>query len=146
MIFEAMIVDDEAPARAELTDVLNQVGRVHVVAEAVCLQEAIAKIREGGIDIVFMDCTIAGAGSDLLVKALPTFDFVPPFVFLTAYKDYVSDPFGVEPVGRLVKPISSHALSDVLDKITQQWTGELMEQQAKTVRSGDGKAGKGVSS
>lgn len=43
MIFEAMIVDDEAPARVELTNQLERTGRVHVVSEAVCLQEAIAK-------------------------------------------------------------------------------------------------------
>ncbi len=117
MIYEALIVDDEAPARAELIDVLHSGGRVRVVAEAVCLAEAVAKIARGGIDIVFMDCTIAGAGSDLLVNALPTFDFVPPFVYMTAYEHYTGDPFGGNPVGHLLKPVSTHAVNDVLDKI-----------------------------
>ena len=47
MIFEAIIVDDEAPARVELINQLEETGRVKVVAEAVCLQEGIAKMKKG---------------------------------------------------------------------------------------------------
>ena len=38
MIFEAMIADDEAPARVELRNQLEDTGRVKVVAEAVISQ------------------------------------------------------------------------------------------------------------
>ena len=55
MIFEAMIADDEAPARVELRNQLEDTGRVKVVAEAVSFPEAVAKIVRGGLDVVFLD-------------------------------------------------------------------------------------------
>ena len=98
MIFEAIIVDDEAPARVELINQLEETGRVKVVAEAVCLQEGIAKMKKGGIDVAFIDHNIAGAGSDLLPAALPEFEKVPALIYMTAYENFRDEPFGVEPM------------------------------------------------
>ena len=70
MIFEAIIVDDEAPARVELINQLEETGRVKVVAEAVCLQEGIAKMKKGGIDVAFIEKT-EDASEDEAAAELP---------------------------------------------------------------------------
>lgn len=114
MIFEAMIVDDEAPARVELTNQLHRSGRVQVVSEAVCLQEGIAKMRERRIDVAFIDHNIAGAGTALLPEALGQMKHVPLLVYMTAYSNVCDEPFGVEPLCYLTKPVDNEKLAEVI--------------------------------
>lgn len=125
MIFEAMIVDDEAPARVELINQLERTGRVHVVSEAVCLQEGIAKLRKGGVDVVFVDHNIAGAGTTMLPDALPSFPKIPMFVYMTAYSDVMDDPFGMEPLGFLTKPVDNCKLDEIVALIEESYQREV---------------------
>lgn len=125
MIFEAMIVDDEAPARVELINQLEVTGRVRVVAEAVCLQEGIARMRRGGIDVAFIDHNISGAGSNLLPDALATLDKAPALVYMTAYENYRDEPFGVEPMGYLTKPVDSKKLGEIIAALEDQYKREV---------------------
>lgn len=126
MIFEAMIVDDEAPARVELTNQLERTGRVKVVSEAVCLQEAIAKLRTTRVDVAFIDHNIVGAGTTLLPDALPTLEKVPMFVFMTAYSDYISDPFGMSPLAFLAKPVDTPRLMEIIAQLEDCYRREVM--------------------
>ena len=52
-MLKAIIVDDEAPARSELTYLLGEVGGVEVVAEAAGVREAIEKLKEYPCDVMF---------------------------------------------------------------------------------------------
>ncbi len=126
MIFEAMIVDDEAPARVELTNQLERTGRVHVVSEAVCLQEAIAKMNDIRVDVVFIDHNITGAGTTLLAEAITTMDHVPMLIYMTAYSDYQDEPFGVEPLGYLVKPVDTLKLHETIHTLEEQYRREVI--------------------
>lgn len=114
MIFEAMIVDDEAPARVELTNQLEQTGRFKVVSEAVCLQEALAKLKSCEVDVAFIDHNIVGAGTSLLPDSLSSLPKVPMLIFMTAYSDYRDDPFGMQPFDWLTKPVENKQLLDVV--------------------------------
>ena len=125
MIFEAIIVDDEAPAHVELINQLEETGRVKVVAEAVCLQEGIAKMKKGGIDVAFIDHNIAGAGSDLLPAALPEFEKVPALIYMTAYENFRDEPFGVEPMGYLTKPVDTNKLNEIIRALEAQYKREV---------------------
>lgn len=117
MIFEAMIVDDEAPARVELRNQLELTGRFKVVSEAVCLQEAIAKLKCHEVDVAFIDHNIVGAGTTLLPDSLGELAKVPMFVFMTAYSDYRDDPFGMQPFDWLAKPVERKPLLRVVSHI-----------------------------
>jgi len=54
----ALIVDDEAPARAELRYLLEQVGDVLVVGEAASVREALALASRVEYDVVFCDISM----------------------------------------------------------------------------------------
>jgi len=129
MIFEAMIADDEAPARVELTHQLEDTGRVRVVEEAVSLPEAVAKMRKGGLDVVFLDWDIADPDSTLLRDALPFIDHVPLLVYMSAYKNYQPRPFGVAPLCYLSKPTDREALDECIRTIERRHL-ELIERRA----------------
>ncbi len=125
MIFEAIIVDDEAPARVELTNQLERTGRVKVVAEAVCLQEAIEKMRTQKIDLAFIDHNISGANTKLLPEALPGFSKIPMLIYMTAFSEVQDEPFGVEPMDYLVKPVDDEKLDRIIESIESHYAAGL---------------------
>lgn len=112
MIFEAMIADDEAPARVELRQQLEDTGRVKIVSEAVSFPEAVAKIKRGGLDVVFLDWDIADPESMILRDALATLEHRPLVVLMSAYAEFQPKAFGIEPLCYLPKPTDR----DDLDK------------------------------
>lgn len=126
MIFEAMIVDDEAPARVELASQLEHTGRVKVVSEAVCLHEGIDKMRTHKIDVAFIDHNIAGAGTRMLPEALPTLSKVPLLIYMTAYENYQDEPFGIRPLGYLVKPVDNGKLDEIIAMLDEVYRREVL--------------------
>ncbi len=130
MIFEAIIVDDEAPARIELVNQLEHTGRVTVVNEAVCLQEGLMKMKNQRIDVAFIDQNIAGAGTDLLPQALKEMDHVPMLIYMTAYSEVQDEPFGIEPLAYLAKPVDNEKLAAVIALMD-----ELYARKVEVVRS-----------
>lgn len=114
MIFEALIADDEAPARVELKRQLLDTGRVIVVDEAVSLQEAAEKMRKYPFDLAFIDWDIAGAGTTILEDVMAELEYKPLLVYMSAYSDYQPSPFGIEPLCHLVKPTDVSQLDEVI--------------------------------
>jgi DNA-binding LytR/AlgR family response regulator len=129
MIFEAMIADDEAPARVELAHQLEDTGRVKVVSEAVSMPEAVAKMKKGGLDVVFLDWDISDPNNTLLRDELPKMEHVPLLVYMSAYKNYQPKPFGVAPLCYLAKPTDREALDECIAIIERRHL-ELIERRA----------------
>jgi DNA-binding LytR/AlgR family response regulator len=129
MIFEAMLADDEAPARVELRHQLEDTGRVKVVSEAVSFPEAVAKLMKGGIDVLFLDWDIADPSSTLLRDALPKMDQVPMLVLMSAYTDYFREAFGIKPLFYLPKPTDKADLDRCIAAIEKRHL-ELLERRA----------------
>ena len=123
LIFEAIIADDEAPARVELKHQLEDSGRVIVVDEAVSLQEAAEKMKQKSFDIAFVDCDIAGAGTQILKDAICSLDYKPLLVYMSAYSDYQPSPFGIEPLCHLVKPTDLEQLDEVIQTVEKAHYG-----------------------
>jgi two-component system, LytTR family, response regulator LytT len=130
MIFEAMIADDEAPARVELRHQLEDTGRVKVVREAVSFPEAVAKIERGGLDVVFLDWDIAEPDNMLLHDALPRMEQVPLIVLMSAYAEYEPDVFGIQPLVHLPKPTDRQPLDKCIAAIERRHL-ELVQGRAR---------------
>ena len=129
MIFEAMLADDEAPARVELRHQLEDTGRVKVVAEAVSFPETVAKLMKGRVDVLFLDWDIADPASTLLRDALPKMEHVPMLVLMSAYSDYQPEAFGIRPLHHLPKPTDRADLDKCIAVIEKRYL-ELLERRA----------------
>lgn len=129
MIFEAMIADDEAPARVELRTQLEDTGRVKVVSEAVSFPEAVAKIQHGGLDVVFLDWDIADPKSMILRDALAEMDHKPLIILMSAYAEYQPVAFGIQPLYHLPKPTDRGELDKCIGVIERRHL-ELIERHA----------------
>jgi two-component system LytT family response regulator len=109
----ALIVDDERLARSELRRMLQAHDDVHVVGEAANADEAVARLSELHVDILFLDIKMPGeSGFDLLERL----DSIPRLVFTTAYDEFAVRAFEVNAFDYLLKPVRPERLAAALDK------------------------------
>ena len=115
----AMIVDDEAPARSELKYLLEESGRVDLIVEATSAREAVEKLMEVRVDVMFLDISMPMTNGMQLAEALHKLKNPPQVVFVTAYSEYALDAFGVDATDYLMKPVETDRLAQALDKIVE---------------------------
>lgn len=122
-MLNALIVDDEAPARSELRYLLEETGRVDTIREALNAREAVeslVKSKEGTdqrIDVIFLDISMPKTSGMQLAEALHKLKNPPAVVFVTAYSEYALEAFNVDAVDYLMKPVETDRLNRALDKV-----------------------------
>lgn len=119
-MLKAIIVDDEAPARSELSFLLSETGQVEVAAEAANVREAIEKLKDVGADIMFLDVNMPGADGIQLAEALTHLKYPPYVIFVTAYSEHAVQAFEVNATDYLVKPVESDRLKQAITKVQNQ--------------------------
>ncbi len=123
-MLRAIIVDDEAPARSELSYLLGETGKVEVVAEAANVREAIEKLKDVGADVMFLDVNMPGTDGLQLAEALTRLKYPPYVIFVTAYSEHAVKAFDVNATDYLVKPVETERLNQAIAKVMQQMSGQ----------------------
>lgn len=118
-MLKAMIVDDEAPARSELKFLLEELGQTDVVAEAASVREAIEKLKEYPVDLMFLDINMPEANGLQLAEALRRLKSPLAVVFVTAYSEHALDAFKVNAIDYLVKPVESDRLAQAVARVRE---------------------------
>ncbi len=114
----ALLVDDERLARSELRRLLQVHADVTVVGEAANVEEAVARLTELEVDVLFLDIQMPGAsGFDLLERL----ESVPLLIFTTAYDEYAVRAFEVNAFDYLLKPIRPDRLAAALERTRTAW-------------------------
>jgi two-component system, LytTR family, response regulator len=109
----ALLVDDERLARQELRRLLSVHADVTIAGEATNADEAVARLMESPIDLVFLDIQMpGGSGFDVLERL----DRVPLVVFTTAFDEYAVRAFEVNAFDYLLKPVRPERLASALEK------------------------------
>ena len=122
-----MIVDDEAPARARLRDLLGDIGGELpnvVVAEAangVQALDAIAALAAAGqgVDALLVDIRMPTMDGIELARHLAQLENPPGIIFVTAYDNYAVHAFELNAIDYLVKPVRAQRLAIALQKVHQ---------------------------
>ena len=123
-MLRAIIVDDEAPARSELRFLLDETGKVDVVAEAANVREAIEKLKDLGAEIMFLDVNMPGTDGLQLAEALTHLKYPPYVIFVTAYSEHAVKAFDVNATDYLVKPVETDRLNQAIAKVMQHVGGQ----------------------
>ena len=134
-MLNALIVDDEAPARSELRFLLEETGRVDTIEEASNAREAVELLvrykedaaHHHGTDVLFLDIHMPKTSGMQLAEALHKLKNPPDVIFVTAYSEYAVEAFNVDAVDYLMKPVETIRLERALDKV------EAREQRTTTV-------------
>ncbi len=115
-----LIVDDEAPARTRLRDLLgdvrlNQPNRI--AGFAANGEEALRLLDAEPVDVVLADIRMPGLDGVGLAKQLNGRESPPVVIFTTAYEEYAVQAFDLAVADYLVKPVRASRLAEALDKV-----------------------------
>jgi DNA-binding LytR/AlgR family response regulator len=124
MSIRALIVDDEAPARGELSYLLAAHPEVEIVGEAAAAGEALALAASIRYDVVFLDIELPGMTGIEVARLVLDRSERPAVVFVTAHERYAVDAFAVEAFDYLVKPVEPERLARVVERLARERTRE----------------------
>lgn len=118
-MIRALLVDDEAPARRKLRELLAGESDVEIIGEAADGVEAVAAIRTASPDVVFLDIQMPrldgfGVISEVGVAAMPL------TVFVTAYDEHALRAFEVQALDYLLKPFAPSRFQTLLARVRHQ--------------------------
>jgi two-component system response regulator AlgR len=112
-----MIVDDEAPARARLKDLLADCGAeiaLDTVGEAGNARHALDLLATSSADVILLDIRMPEMDGIELAQHLHKLPNPPAIIFTTAYDAYAIRAFEVHAIDYLLKPIRSARLQEAL--------------------------------
>jgi DNA-binding LytR/AlgR family response regulator len=110
----AFIVDDERLAVDRLSRLLIDTGRVDVVGSITDPEEALVRLRQQSVDVLFLDIQMAGlSGFDLAARV----EGDTAIVFTTAYEQYALDALALNSIDYLLKPVDPREIERALDKL-----------------------------
>jgi len=115
----AAIVDDEAPARALLRQLLSAHGDFAIVAEFADGATALGQAdRLMSADILFLDIRMPGLDGVALARALARAR--PSVVFVTAHEGHAVEAFEIEAFDYVLKPIDKRRFAEVLERVRRE--------------------------
>ena len=114
-----LVVDDEAPARDRLHQLLDDLEGFHYAGEAANGEQAIEFVAEHGPDIVLLDIRMPGIDGLETAHQLNALDEPPAVVFTTAYDEYAVDAFEARAVGYVLKPVRRTRLEAALENASR---------------------------
>jgi DNA-binding LytR/AlgR family response regulator len=111
----ALVIDDEAPARDELSYLLREfsIAPVDAVQNS---SDAFRYLQERSYDIVFLDVRMPALNGIELGNILRRFASPPAIVFVTAFEEYAVRAFDIGACDYLLKPVSRERLSTALGR------------------------------
>jgi two-component system LytT family response regulator len=118
MKIRALIVDDEALARERLRKLLAKAEDLEIVGESSNGPEAIAFIRDGRPDLVFLDVQMPEVSGFDVLRALPE-ETWPAVVFVTAHNQHAIEAFEVHALDYLLKPFTQARLLAAVQRVRQ---------------------------
>lgn len=100
-----LIVDDEAPARQRLVDLLRHDAQVKTLLEASDGKTALTLIQNAEPDLIFLDVQMPELDGLDVIEAIGT-DHMPLTIFVTAYDQHAIRAFEANALDYLLKPFT----------------------------------------
>lgn len=114
-----MVVDDEAPARRRLSDLLARDSDISHVLTAENGVAAIEVIQRKRPDIVFLDVQMPGVDGFGVIEAIGP-ENMPLTVFVTAYDRFAIRAFEVEAIDYLLKPFGDRRYERTMERVKER--------------------------
>jgi two-component system LytT family response regulator len=116
-VIRVLIVDDEAPARALLREMLSTEPEVEILGEAATGLEAVKAAAELKPDAVFLDIEMPKLDG---FEVLELLDPQVAVVFVTAYDSHALRAFEVHAVDYVLKPYRAERLREALARARER--------------------------
>ena len=113
-----VLVDDEAPARDLLRELLQAHSQVEIVAECANGFEAVKAVGELHPDLLLLDVRMPKLDGFEVLELLG--DEAPAVIFTTAFDQHAVRAFEVQAVDYLLKPFDARRLGEALERAEQR--------------------------
>jgi DNA-binding LytR/AlgR family response regulator len=120
---DVLVVDDEAPALADLSRLLRSLPSTGEVSTAASGEEALRTLAGRPFDAVFLDVRMPGIDGLELARVLRRFEQPPAIVFVSAYETGAVGAFELKALDYLMKPVSSKRLAEAIDRVRESRGG-----------------------
>lgn len=111
-----LIVDDEAPARARLRALLEEIGGTTLVGEAADGTRAVLQTTELKPDVVLLDVRMPLMDGIEVARHLALLPESPGVIFATAHDEHAMQAFDAQAIAYLLKPVRREKLAAALDR------------------------------
>ena len=133
-MLRCIAVDDEPLALRLLEDNISKVPFLEQVALCRNPFEAMKVLQEGVIDLIFIDIQMPGLTGLQFIGSLEN---KPLVIFVTAYKQYALDSYGLAVVDYLVKPVSLERFIKACNRARELHELKLLKQQPAPLPAAD---------
>ncbi len=120
-----LVVDDEAPARSRLCQLVSEIDGVSCVGTATNGSEALSACVESQPEIVLLDIRMPGIDGIETARHLAGLDQPPAVIFTTAFDQYAVQAFETHAVGYLLKPVRRRKLEEALAGASRLTSAQL---------------------
>lgn len=100
--------------------------------------DALRRLHEGGIDVLFLDIAMPGLTGLELAAVLTNFREPPAVVFVTAHEHHAVDAFELSAVDYLLKPLREERLAEAVRRVLARSAppAAVAEEQVRVERGG----------
>ena len=130
-MLKCISIDDEPLALRQIKTYIERIHDLELVATCRNANTAEEVIRDGGIDLMFVDINMPDRNGLELVRGLEN---PPMIIFTTAYSEYAIEGFRLDAVDSVLKPFSFADFSRAVDKaLSLHNLMSLQQSQAKHI-------------
>lgn len=134
-MIKAVIIDDEAKARATLRNLLETFCEgVEVIGEGDSVKNGIEAVNSAKPDMVFLDISMPDGDGFQVLEKLDYDDF--EVIFVTAYDDYATKAFDFAALHYLLKPVNIEDLQIAVQRYSKKYDSGSQEQKLDILRKG----------
>lgn len=112
----ALIIDDEAPVRKRLENLLSCFNDIEILASTGNPEIAVFEITKKKPDLVFLDIEMPGCNGFEIIKRVNGAIKSPTYIFVTGYSHYAIKAIKRSAFDYILKPVSIDELSESLDR------------------------------
>jgi two-component system response regulator AlgR len=124
---KVLVVDDEAPARDRLRQILDDLDGYEYAGEAGDGRQALDLVTKSRPDIVLLDIRMPELDGIETAHHLNAIDNPPAVIFTTAYDEYAIDAFEARAIGYVLKPVRRTRLAAALEQASRLASATLSD-------------------
>jgi len=123
-MIKALLVEDEPIAVEILSNFINNLEEIELVAVKNDANSAMKWIYDNDVDVIFQDINLPQGNGIDLIKSLPN---PPAIVFTTAYPEHAVDGFELNAIDYLVKPIAFERFKAAVEKVKSRLNSKTID-------------------